>query len=118
MPTRQTRRSVCPHDCPSACSLSVSVEDGRIVDVDGDRAHPFTQGVICGKVHDYAERVYSPLRVLYPMRRVGEKGAGEFERISWDDAIEEIAHRFTRVIAQWGPEAILPFSFAGTMGRI
>lgn len=118
MPTRQTRRSVCPHDCPSACSLSVSVEDGRIVDVDGDPAHPFTQGVICGKVHDYAERVYSPLRVLYPMRRVGEKGAGEFERISWDDAIEEIAHRFTRVIAQWGPEAILPFSFAGTMGRI
>jgi anaerobic selenocysteine-containing dehydrogenase len=113
-----TRLSVCPHDCPSACSLSVSVEDGRIVDVTGDPAHPFTRGVICGKVHDYADRVYSPLRVLHPLRRVGPKGAGEFERVGWDDAIEEIAHRFTRVAAQWGPEAILPFSYAGTLGRI
>jgi anaerobic selenocysteine-containing dehydrogenase len=116
--TRQTHASVCPHDCPSACALEVTTEDGRIVDVVGDRAHPFTRGVICGKVHDYAERVYSPLRVLRPMRRVGPKGAAEFEPISWDDAIEEIAHRFTRVIAQWGPEAILPFSYAGTLGRI
>ncbi len=113
-----THLSVCPHDCPSACSLSVSVEDGRIEDVLGDPEHPFTQGVICGKVHDYAERVYSPMRVLEPMRRVGPKGAGEFERIGWDEAIEEIAHRFTRVMAQWGPEAILPFSYAGTLGRI
>ena len=113
-----SHRSVCPHDCPSACALSVSVEDGRIVDVVGDPAHPFTQGVICGKVHDYAERVYSPLRVLHPMRRVGPKGAGEFERISWEEALEEIAHRLTRVMAQWGPEAILPFSYAGTLGRI
>ncbi len=113
-----THLSVCPHDCPSACSLSVSVEGGRIVDVVGDPAHPFTRGVICGKVHDYTERVYSPLRVLHPMRRVGEKGAGEFEWISWADAIEEIAHRFTRVMAQWGPQAILPFSYAGTLGKI
>jgi len=118
MPSRETNLSVCPHDCPSACSLSVFVEEGRIVDVVGDPAHPFTQGVICGKVHDYTERVYSPMRVLYPMRRVGEKGAGEFERISWEDAIEEIAHRLTRVIAQWGPGAILPFSYAGSLGRI
>lgn len=118
MPEIETHLSTCPHDCPSACSLSVSVEDGRIVDVVGDPAHPFTQGVICGKVHDYTERVYSPMRVLYPMRRVGEKGSGEFARISWDDAIEEIAHRLTRVMAQWGPEAILPFSYAGTLGRI
>jgi anaerobic selenocysteine-containing dehydrogenase len=116
--TRRTHASVCPHDCPSACALEVATEDGRIVDVVGDRAHPFTRGVICGKVHDYAERVYSPLRVLRPMRRVGPKGAAAFEPISWDDAIEEIAHRFTRVIAQWGPEAILPFSYAGTLGRI
>ncbi len=114
----ETHLSVCPHDCPSACSLEVSVEDGRLVDVVGDPRHPFTQGVICGKVHDYAERVYSPMRVLHPMRRVGEKGRGEFERISWDDAIEEIAHRLTRVSAQWGAEAILPFSYAGTLGRI
>ena len=116
--TRSTHASVCPHDCPSACALEVTTEDGRIVDVAGDRAHPFTRGVICGKVHDYAERVYSPLRVLRPMRRVGPKGAADFEPISWDEAIEEIAHRFTRVIAQWGPEAILPFSYAGTLGRV
>jgi anaerobic selenocysteine-containing dehydrogenase len=118
MPAREHHPSVCPHDCPSACSLSVTVEEGRIVDVVGDGRHPFTRGVICGKVHDYAERVYSPLRVLHPMRRVGEKGAGEFERITWDEAIEEIAHRLTRVSAQWGPEAILPFSYAGSLGRI
>jgi len=74
--------------------------------------------VICGKVHDHAERVYSPLRVLHPMRRVGEKGRGEFARISWDDAVEEVAHHLTRTIAQWGPEAILPFSYAGTLGGI
>jgi anaerobic selenocysteine-containing dehydrogenase len=74
--------------------------------------------VICGKVHDYAERVYSPLRVLRPMRRVGPKGTADFEPISWDEAIDEIGHRFTRVIAQWGPEAILPFSYAGTLGRV
>jgi anaerobic selenocysteine-containing dehydrogenase len=96
----------------------VTTEDGRIVDVVGDRTHPFTRGVICGKVHDYAERVYSPIRVTRPMRRVGPKGAAEFEPVSWDDAIEEIAHRFTRIIAQWGPEAILPFSYAGTLGRV
>ncbi len=118
MPVTETRVSTCPHDCPSACSLEVSVADGRIVDVVGEAEHPFTRGVICGKVHDYTERVYSPMRVLYPMRRVGAKGAGRFERISWADAIEEIAHRFTRVMAQWGPEAILPFSYAGTLGRI
>jgi anaerobic selenocysteine-containing dehydrogenase len=116
--TRHTHASVCPHDCPSACALEVTTEAGRIVDVAGDRTHPFTRGVICGKVHDYAERVYSPLRVLRPMRRAGPKGTAEFEPISWDDAIEEIAHRFTRIIAQWGPEAILPFSYAGTLGRI
>jgi anaerobic selenocysteine-containing dehydrogenase len=116
--TRRTHSSVCPHDCPSACALEVTTEDGRIVDVVGDRTHPFTRGVICGKVHDYAERVYSPLRIHHPMRRVGPKGAAEFGRISWDEAIEEIAHRFTRVIAQWGPEAILPFSYAGTLGRL
>src|SRR5262245_25012119 len=115
--TRRTHASVCPHDCPSTCALEVTTEDGRIVDVVGDRTHPFTRGVICGKVHDYAERVYSPLRVLHPMRRVGPKGTAAFEPISWDDAIEEIAHRFARVIAQWGPEAILPFSYAGTLGR-
>jgi len=110
--------SVCPHDCPSACALVVTVEDGRLTQVTGDPEHPFTQGVICGKVRAYAERVYSPLRVLYPLRRVGAKGAGQFERISWDAAIEEIASRWRRIIATDGAEAILPFSYAGSMGQI
>jgi anaerobic selenocysteine-containing dehydrogenase len=111
-------RSVCPHDCPSACSLLVSVEDGRLTDVTGDPANPFTQGVICGKVRAYAERVYSPLRVLTPLRRVGPKGAGHFEPVSWDDALAEIAVRWRSIIAEDGPEAILPFSYAGTMGQV
>src|SRR2546422_9445171 len=75
--------SVCPHDCPSCCSLVVTVEAGRLTSVTGNPEHPFTRGVICGKVREYAERVHSPLRVLTPLRRVGAKGAGEFAAISW-----------------------------------
>jgi anaerobic selenocysteine-containing dehydrogenase len=94
------------------------VEAGRITDVAGDARHPFTRGVICGKVHDYAERVYGPTRVLTPLRRVGPKGEGRFEPIDWDEAVDEIAHRWRRVIAQWGAEAILPFSYGGTLGLV
>jgi len=94
------------------------VEAGRITDVAGDSRHPFTRGVICGKVHDYAERVYGPTRVLTPLRRVGPKGGGRFEPIGWDEAVDEIAHRWRRVIAQWGAEAILPFSYGGTLGLV
>jgi len=111
-------RSVCPHDCPSACALLVTVEEGRLTGVTGDPAHPFTQGVICGKVRAYAERVHSPLRVLHPLRRAGAKGEGRFERITWDAAFGEIAERWRRIIATHGAEAILPFSYAGTMGQI
>jgi anaerobic selenocysteine-containing dehydrogenase len=111
-------RSVCPHDCPSACGLLVSVENGRLTDVTGDPAHPFTQGVICGKVRAYAERVHSPLRVLTPLRRVGPKGTGHFEPLSWDDALAEIVARWHSIIAEDGPEAILPYSYAGTMGHV
>src|SRR5438876_1121147 len=110
--------SVCPHDCPSCCSLEVDVVDGRIADVTGTPGHPFTQGVICGKVREYAERVHSPLRVLTPLRRVGAKGEGRFERISWDDAVAEIARRWRGIIADHGGEAILPFSYAGAMGQV
>ena len=77
--------SVCPHDCPSCCSLVVTVEAGRLTSVTGNPEHPFTRGVICGKVREYAERVHSPLRVLTPLRRVGAKGEGRFARISWED---------------------------------
>src|SRR6266478_43 len=110
--------SVCPHDCPSCCSLEVAVADGRIVDVTGTAGHPFTQGVICGKVREYAERVHSPLRVLTPLRRAGVKGEGRFEPISWDDALAEIARRWRAIAAEHGGEAILPFSYAGSMGQV
>src|SRR3989454_746564 len=110
--------SVCPHDCPSACSLVVTVEDGRLTSVTGNPDHPFTQGVICGKVREYAERVHSPLRVLTPLRRVGAKGRGEFEPISWDEAIDEIARRWRGILGADGAEAILPFSYAGSMGQV
>src|SRR5204862_26249 len=90
--------SVCPHDCPSCCSLDVTVADGRIADVTGTAGHPFTQGVICGKVRDYAERVHSPLRVRTPLRRVGAKGEGRFEPVSWDDALGEIARAMMHVL--------------------
>ena len=110
--------SVCPHDCPSCCSLDVTVEDGRIADVTGTAAHPFTQGVICGKVREYAERVHSPLRVSTPLRRISAKGQGRFERISWDDALAEITRRWRGIVAEHGGEAILPFSYAGSMGQV
>ena len=110
--------SVCPHDCPSCCSLVVTVEAGRLTSVTGNPEHPFTRGVICGKVREYAERVHSPLRVLTPLRRIGPKGAGEFAPISWDDAIDTIAARWRAIIASDGGEAILPFSYAGSMGQV
>src|SRR5882724_11330348 len=110
--------SVCPHDCPSCCSLVVTVTDGRLTSVTGNPDHPFTRGVICGKVREYAERVHSPLRVLAPLRRVGPKGRGELTPISWDEAIATIAERWRAIIATDGAEAILPFSYAGSMGQV
>jgi anaerobic selenocysteine-containing dehydrogenase len=110
--------SVCPHDCPSCCSLDVSVAEGRIVGVTGTADHPFTQGVICGKVREYAERVHSPLRVLTPLLRVGAKGEGRFERVTWEAAIAEIATRWRAIARADGGEAILPFSYAGSMGQV
>jgi hypothetical protein len=86
--------SVCPLDCPDTCSLSVTVEDGRLTRIDGSHRNPLTDGYICAKVRRYDERVYSPLRVLHPQRRVGAKGEGRFERISWDEAIALIATAF------------------------
>jgi anaerobic selenocysteine-containing dehydrogenase len=111
-------RSVCPHDCPSCCSLDVTVEGGRVTAVTGDPTHPFTQGVICGKVREYAERVHSPLRIIRPLRRVGPKGAGRFEPIGWDEAVADVARRWRAIIAAHGAEAILPFSYAGSMGQV
>jgi len=110
--------SVCPHDCPSCCSLVVTVDDGRLTSVTGNPEHPFTRGVICGKVREYAERVHSPLRVQTPLRRIGRKGTGDFVPISWGEAVETIAERWRGIIATDGAEAILPFSYAGSMGQV
>src|SRR4051812_37576631 len=112
-------RGACPHDCPDTCAMLVTVENGRAIRVAGDPEHPFTQGFLCAKVNRYVERTYHPDRLTMPLRRVGPKGSGEFEAISWDDALDEIATRL-RGIAQSadGPEAILPYSYAGTMGMV
>src|SRR6185295_9701248 len=111
--------AACPHDCPDTCAMLVEVEDGRAVKVSGDPAHPPTQGFLCTKVTRYLERVYNPDRVLYPMKRAGAKGEGRFERISWDEALETIANRFREIAGSTdGPEAILPFSYGGTMGIV
>ena len=110
-------RGACPHDCPDTCALTVTVEDGRATRVAGAEDHPTTDGFLCTKVNRYLERTYSPQRVLYPMRRVGRKGEGRFERISWDDAIGLIAENFTRLAAA-DPQSILPYSYAGTMGLV
>ncbi|MBD1927119.1 molybdopterin oxidoreductase family protein [Trichocoleus sp. FACHB-90] len=108
----------CPHDCPDTCAMLITVEDGRATSVSGNPDHPFTRGTLCGKVSDYLDRVYSPDRVLYPMRRVGPKGSGQFERISWDAALDEITSRFQEIIAQYGAEAILPCSYLGHEGLL
>jgi len=98
--------------------MTVKVENGRAVELRGDPEHRFTQGFLCAKVNRYLERVYSPERILHPMRRIGKKGEGRFARVSWEDATSEIAERFKRVIAEHGPEAILPYSYAGNMGLL
>jgi anaerobic selenocysteine-containing dehydrogenase len=114
----ETRHSVCALDCPDCCSLLVTVENGRGVKLRGDPAHAVTRGFLCGKVARYLEHEYSPGRLLYPQRRVGAKGEGRFERISWDQALDSIAARLKTVAAEFGPEAILPYSYAGTMGLL
>src|SRR6185437_14397963 len=113
--------AVCSHDCPDACGILVTVEDGRATRVQGDPAHPVTRGFLCAKVTKYLDRVYSPDRVMHPMRRTAPKGQGkgdasDFTRISWDEALDEISSRFKRISDEFGPEAILPYSYAGNMG--
>ncbi|SAK83390.1 molybdopterin-containing oxidoreductase [Caballeronia hypogeia] len=110
-------RAVCPHDCPDTCALRVTVKDGKAVKVSGDPDHPPTQGVLCTKVSRYAERTHHKDRLLTPLRRVGRKGEGRFEPIGWDEALSIAAERLT-AIAQRAPEAIVPYSYAGTMGLV
>jgi len=110
--------AACPHDCPDTCAMLVTVENGKAISVLGDRSNPFTHGVLCSKVHHYEERAYHPDRLLYPMRRIGPKGKGRFERITWDDAIVEVAGRFKEISRSPGPESILPYSYGGSIGPI
>ncbi len=117
-PARRTFKVVCPHDCPDTCVMTVGVENGRAVTLGGDPEHPFTQGFLCAKVNRYLERVYSPDRILHPLRRTGPKGSGQFTRITWDEALDTIAARFRDIRESHGAEAILPYSYAGNMGLL
>ena len=140
--------AVCPHDCPDACGVLITVQDGRATKIQGDPEHPVTRGFLCAKVAKYLDRVYSPDRVLYPMRRIAPKGpaagrpshsvekrssapdqieepvphrkshTGIWQRISWDEAFDEITSRFRAISAEFGSEAILPYSFGGTLGTL
>ncbi|HZQ24570.1 MAG TPA: molybdopterin-dependent oxidoreductase [Terriglobales bacterium] len=112
--------AACPHDCPDACGVLITVEDGRATRVQGDPAHPVTRGFLCAKVAKYLDRVYSPDRVLYPMRRIKPKGPQQnaFQRITWDEALDEVASRFKDITARYGSEAILPYSYGGTLGTV
>ncbi|WP_183606418.1 MULTISPECIES: molybdopterin oxidoreductase family protein [Rhizobium] len=111
--------TACPHDCPSTCALEVEIsEDGRIGRVRGAGDHSYTSGVICAKVARYAERLYHPDRLMHPLRRAGAKGAGQWQQISWDVALDEIAEAFVKAEARDGSEAIWPYFYAGTMGWV
>ncbi len=110
-------RAACPHDCPDSCALLVTVEGGRAVKVAGDPDHPGTQGVLCTKVSRYTERTYHPERLLTPMKRVGPKGSGQFAPIGWDEALDIVAERLGAIAAR-DPQAIVPYSYAGTMGLV
>jgi len=132
---KQVVHAACPHDCPDACGVLITVEDGKATKIQGDPQHPVTRGFLCAKVAKYLDRVYSPERVLYPMRRIGPKGPKEqwgfapldrvgdpvpreqtWRRISWDEALDEIASRFHAITDEFGSEAILPYSYGGTLG--
>jgi anaerobic selenocysteine-containing dehydrogenase len=118
-PKAKTGISVCPHDCPSACSLEVELlDDHTIGRVRGAKEQSYTLGVICEKVARYAERIHHPDRLLYPMKRTSKKGTGEFTRITWDEALDEIGTRFNAIELEHGPEAIWPYWYAGTMGLV
>jgi len=128
---KEVIHAACPHDCPDACGVLITVQDGRATKIQGDPAHPVTRGFLCAKVAKYLDRVYSPDRVLYPMRRVAPKGPcgdgsptrpggaklrTEFQRITWDQALDEICALFKQIISKFVSEAILPYSYGGSLG--
>jgi anaerobic selenocysteine-containing dehydrogenase len=116
--TLLTIRGACPHDCPDTCGIVTEVEDGRAIGFSGDPEHPITKGWLCAKVRPYLDHVYHPGRLLYPLRRTGPKGSGQWQRITWEDALAEIAGGWQQIAAEFGPEAILPYSYSGTLGLV
>ena len=117
LPLNAVVRGACPHDCPDTCALLTTVEGGIAIKVQGNPEHAHTAGTLCTKVSRYAERTHHPERILHPLRRIGPKGAGQFERISWADALAEVVSRLQAVVAR-NPQAVLPYSYAGTMGLV
>ena len=117
--TAEIVRTACPHDCPSACALEVErLSPTRIGRVRGNASLPFTAGVVCEKVGRYAERVHHPDRLTHPMKRVGAKGEGKFERIGWDEALDTVAEAFKAAEAEYGPESVWPYHSGGTLGIV
>lgn len=114
----QTYHGGCPHDCPDTCSMVFEVQDGKLIGVKGNPDHPMTRGGLCVKLRDYEKRHYHPDRLLYPMKRVGPKGSKQFERITWDEALDTIVDRWQSIIADHGPRAILPASYLGNQGLV
>ena len=114
----RTVRGACPQDCPDTCAFLYHVEDGKLVEVTGDPEHPMTNGGLCVKLKNFAEHHYNPDRLLHPMKRVGPKGSGQFERISWDEALQTIKTRWTDIIATHGSQAIMPHAYLGHQGTL
>lgn len=112
------KKTICPLDCPDACGIVATMEDDVITRLDGDPDHPFTDGFLCKKVRTYHERVQSTDRLLFPQKRVGKKGEGKFQRISWDEAWTILVDQLTNIKEQHGSEALLPYSYAGNMGKV
>ena len=118
MPESRLVKGCCPLDCQDTCAWVAEVDDGRVTAVRGAKDHPITRGVLCAKVNDYPARTYAADRLLHPLRRVGPKGSGQFERISWDAALDLVAERFSSIAAAHGPEALLPHRYLGSMGMV
>ena len=115
---KETYYGGCPHDCPDTCSMIFEVEDGKLTGVHGNKDHPMTRGGLCVKLDDYEKRHYHPDRILHPMRRTGPKGSKQFERISWDEALNEVVSRWKEIIDEYGTQAIVPYSYLGHQGLI
>jgi len=117
-PKIETAFGGCPHDCPDTCAMIFSIEDGKVVSVQGNKEHPMTRGGLCVKLKDYEKRHYHPDRLLHPMRRAGAKGSKQFERITWDEALDEISTKWKSIIKEYGAQAIVPYSYLGHQGLV